>query len=53
MGAEHVGLAHVRHFLPDASPYLGWSNLTFGGPDGSLNEVDVLGLARLACTRWS
>lgn len=39
---EREALEFVREGLPDHEPYRAWSNFTFIGLDGSLNEVDLL-----------
>ena len=39
---ERAGLDYLRRNLPDRDPYRAWSNFTFIGDDGSLNEVDCL-----------
>jgi len=39
---ELEALQFVRAGLPDHDPYRAWSNFTFLGRDGTLNEVDLL-----------
>jgi len=39
---EREALDFVRVGLPDHEPFRAWSNFTFIGRDGSLNEVDLL-----------
>lgn len=47
---EQAALRHVRELLPGRPPFQVWSNFTFVSDQGHVREVDLLVVARPACS---